>query len=279
MELIYSKSIDKSVLCDGFSIKSIYLDVFTGITGKLAIGESKRIKLLFDGVIYDGIELKNQAFNRQKYPTHKEMYQVRYSSNSKFSQTLRIVYADVWQYIEQQQKIQNELVKQGHKRHNIKLPEDLHRTIAFYASNDPDIWIVEAYNKHDNIELNQSLCSIDELEYEISDNEAKIIEQTKLVKLRILDRKIGTNLKKIYSYRCQVCGESIGVEYGNNRIVDAHHIQPFTKFQNNNYNNIMILCPNHHRIIHNCHGEFKPSRKEIWYPNGLHEPLMLNKHL
>ena len=49
--------------------------------------------------------------------------------------------------------------------------------------------------------------------------------------------------------------------------------------RHSNFDNIMILCPNHHRIVHACHGEYHRRRREIWYPNGLHEPLRLNLHL
>lgn len=279
MNLIYSKTVDKSVLSDGFSIRSIYLKAVTDITGQLAIGERRQIKFLFNNTIYDGIELKNQAFSREKYPTHKEMYQVRYSPNSEFSKALRGIYNDVWQYIEQQRAIMEEHVRQGGKRYNIKLPDSLNRTIAFFASDVRDVWIVEAYNAADQEALENSIRETDELDYERIDNTAKIVEKVKKIKLRVLDRKVGDTLKQMYEFKCQVCGESVGHPYGNDRIADAHHIDPFTHSFNNNFNNIMILCPTHHRIIHHCHGEYKPTQKEIWYPNGLHEPLTLNLHL
>lgn len=279
MELIYAKSVDKSVLTDGFSIKTIYLDMLTSVTGVLQIGETRRIKLLFNGMIYDGIELKNQAFNRAKYPTHKEMYQVRYAGGSEFSKALRLFYSDVWEYICRERELQNIRCSTGEKRQNIKLPKELNRTIAFFKSDIPDVWIVEAYGANDIIALQESINTTDELNYERTDNDAKIIERTKTVRLRMLDRQVGNTLKKLYNYQCQVCGQSIGSHYGNPHIVDAHHIKPFTQTQNNDYTNIMVLCPNHHRIIHNCNGIYKPRPKEIWYPNGFHEPLMINHHL
>lgn len=279
MELIYSKTIDKSVLWDGFSIKSIFLDVVTRITGVLDIGESRRIKLVLNGKIYNDIELKNQAFNRDKYPTHKEMYQVRYSPKSEFSKDLRLLYSDVWQYIVEQRNIQENLAKLGYKRKNITIPSDLNRKIAFFTSDTPDTWIVETYDANDNEALLQSIDTTNELEYECTDTSASVIERTKKIKLRILNRTIGNNLKRLYQYRCQICGESIGLLYGNDQIADAHHISPFIESHNNNYDNIMILCPNHHRIIHQCNGIFTRKYKEIWYPNGLHEPLKLNLHL
>lgn len=157
--------------------------------------------------------------------------------------------------------------------------DELQQKIAFFTTDIPDVWLVETYNAEDNIELLNSLLEPNELYYEQNDFNSRIESTYKLVKLRVLDKKIGDNLKKLYKYRCQVCGESIGATYGVDSIVDAHHIEPFTVSLNNNFDNIMILCPNHHRIIHACHGEFHSNRHEIWYPNGLHERLQLNLHL
>ncbi|MDE6552932.1 MAG: hypothetical protein K2K98_08240 [Muribaculaceae bacterium] len=151
--------------------------------------------------------------------------------------------------------------------------------LALYITDLPDVWAIETYSPSDNQALSESLIAFDELNYEQYDDEATITEQYKSVKLRVLDRQIGENLKRLYDYKCQVCGQAIWQPYGTQPIVDAHHISSFTKTHNNDFDNIMVLCPSHHRIIHGCHGEFKRSRKEIWYPNGFHEGLKLNYHL
>ena len=46
------------------------------------------------------------------------------------------------------------------------------------------------------------------------------------VKIRKLNKKIGYILKLLYGYRCQICGQLIGEEYGSH-IVEAHHIDYF----------------------------------------------------
>ena len=48
---------------------------------------------------------------------------------------------------------------------------------------------------------------------------------------------------------------------------------------NNNANNIMILCPNHHGIIHDQNPRFDRKCKMYHYPNGYKEGLRLNLHL
>jgi len=85
-------------------------------------------------------------------------------------------------------------------------------------------------------------------------------------------------LKILYGYRCQVCGQYIGEKYGSN-LIHAHHIKYFTKSLNNNSNNIMVLCPNHHGIIHDKNPIFNAQTKTFLYPNGYEEGLKLNLHL
>lgn len=190
-----------------------------------------------------------------------------------------MLFADQWLYIQDAQKQQKEALAMGQQRKNIKLPDHLSAKIALFTTAQADVWAVETYVVSDNKALSDSLSSLDELSYEQTDDNATITEQNKNVKLRVLDRRIGENLKRLYNYKCQVCGQAIWQPYGNKPIVDAHHILSFTQTHNNDFDNIMILCPNHHRIIHGCHGEFHRSKKEIWYPNGFRERLRLNIHL
>lgn len=279
MKLIYSRIVDKSVLCEGFTIQSCFLEAFTHLAGTLKIGERKSIKLIMGNTIYEGITIRNQPFNREKYPTHKEMYQIRYSERSAFAQALRAIYADLWSFIEQQIAISDAAKQAGEKRHNVKIPEELQCKIAFYSTDMPDVWAVETYDIADNKALEESLREYSEFDYERQDESAHIRVDLRKVKLRVLDKSIGNNLKELYQYRCQVCGEALWRTYGDKPVIDAHHISPFTQTQNNNYDNIMVLCPTHHRIIHANNGEFMRRRSEIWYPNGLHEPLKINLHL
>ena len=67
-------------------------------------------------------------------------------------------------------------------------------------------------------------------------------------------------------------------KYGST-LIHAHHIEYFTKSLNNNPENILIVCPNHHGIIHDCNPEFNATEKTYHYPNGLVEGLTLNRHI
>ena len=93
-----------------------------------------------------------------------------------------------------------------------------------------------------------------------------------------LNQKIGQNLKLLYGYRCQICGKVIGEEYGSH-IAEAHHIDYFVNSLNNDASNQMVVCPNHHSIIHDANPEFIRADLTFKYQNGYIERLAINKHL
>mgnify|MGYP002707584737 FL=1 len=85
-------------------------------------------------------------------------------------------------------------------------------------------------------------------------------------------------LKRIYAYRCQICGVNIGSDYGTN-IAEAHHINYFSKSIDNSSDNIVILCPNHHSLIHKLNPQFDYQKLQYVYPNGKVDKLILDLHL
>ena len=93
-----------------------------------------------------------------------------------------------------------------------------------------------------------------------------------------MSKAVGDNLKIVYGYRCQICGAYIGEKYGSH-LIHAHHINYFTKSLNNNQDNVMIVCPNHHGIIHDINPVFDREKKIYVYPNGYKEDLLLNYHI
>lgn len=279
--LIYSKAVDKSTLWDGFTIKSALLDNVLGATGKLAIGQSREIKLLLGDRIYEGIKLGNRKFDRERYPNHQEMYQVRYSQNSEFSKALRQLYSDVWNYI----AIKQIEYKEAGQRKFVEIPENLQRQIAFFATENDNVWEVETFTTQDYSSMRDfiqtnNLSENDVENLLLTDSNSRISEVAGVKKIRVLDRKVGESLKVLYNYKCQVCGCEIGAVYdAEKHVIEAHHILPFAESINNNFDNIMILCPNHHRAIHAFHGEFHRRDASILYPNGYKESLQLNFHL
>ena len=67
-------------------------------------------------------------------------------------------------------------------------------------------------------------------------------------------------------------------EYGSH-IAEAHHIEYFVNSLNNDAKNQMIVCPNHHSIIHDANPIFDRKRMLYLFNNGVEERLVLNKHL
>ena len=283
MELIYVKEVDKSLLYQGFTIKTALLDSFLGLFGKLNIGETRQISILLNGRIYSGIKVINQNFDRNKYPDHPEMYQVRYDNIHEFLQALRYEFSDLYNFINEQMQIKRIMKERGEITPNIKIPQELKSSLSFYTTDNPNVWEAVPITSSDYQEAKRQLSelAITEKNFEdmlLTDNNATIVQENHFIKVRKLDRNVCLNLKRLY-YRCQICGQLISAPYGDKPVVDAHHIDFFTQSLNNNYNNVIILCPNHHRVVHTYQPLFKRQTKLFEYPNGYKEKVLLNFHL
>ena len=112
----------------------------------------------------------------------------------------------------------------------------------------------------------------------LNDENVHLEKDLKFMKIRKLNRKIGDNLKLLYGYRCQICGQVIGEEFGS-YIAEAHHIDYFVKSLNNDVTHQMIVCPNHHSIIHDKDSVFDRRRAMYIYANGEEQKLVLDYHL
>lgn len=219
MKLIYLKDIDKSILYQGFTIRTALLNQFIDFFGKLAIGETRKISIMWDNQLFTDIDVINQNFNRERYPNHPEMYQVRYSPNHPFAKAMRLTFPELTQYLEQQQALKKELTQQGGKTHNIRIPDELRCSIVFYATANKDIWEAVPIPTQEINQAKQELIThpIEESLLEsllLNDETAQIIERPHLARIRRIDKNVCLNLKKLYGYRCQICGQLITLPYG-----------------------------------------------------------------
>lgn len=273
--LIFYKTIDKSVLSAGFSIPITYKEMlFVNLGFTLAHGEKTEIDIILDGVAYKAL-LTNIAFDQNAHPNHKDILQVRYGANSplaiklreKFLYTKNLIHdnADTYTY-----------------KWLSSLPENQKEFLAIYSTDQRGVMMFDCITNSDFREEGNELVALGESVAEHvldgTDPNSGIILKTKVCKIRHLTTTILRDLKILYGYRCQVCGQYIGEKYDSN-LIHAHHIEYFTKSMNNNSNNIMILCPNHHGIIHDKNPIFNPQSKTFLYPNGYEEGLKLNLHL
>jgi len=126
----------------------------------------------------------------------------------------------------------------------------------------------------------QAELSEEEIEYIINqeDTTANLVIASGNRPRRIYKHSIIIQLKKLYHYKCQICGHSFDDFYGGS-YAEAHHIDFFAATHNNNANNIVILCPNHHRVVHLLKPEFDRHTLSWVYPNGVKELLKYNIHL
>ncbi|HOO52578.1 MAG TPA: HNH endonuclease signature motif containing protein, partial [Alphaproteobacteria bacterium] len=111
-----------------------------------------------------------------------------------------------------------------------------------------------------------------------SDTSASIKLKLSEVRYRSYNPAIIKYLKIIYKNQCQICGRNPFPEISNT-ICEAHHIEYFSTSQNNSASNIIILCPNHHRLIHLYNPLFHREKLEYQYPDGQSHKVQLNIHL
>lgn len=274
---VYKKEVDWSLFNWGLTLP-IENQVIFGRTMDtfLQRGESKNINLYLDGKSYKA-RIVNVNFN-QKFKRKNDILQIRY--NRDFADVLKKYFCKSYTYINVQKQIKNE---KG-DRTMIKLPEEYKEYLAIYTTEYEDSYVLETILAGDIIELKYAICGKQEREveanfnYDSEDDNASLIETQKIMKIRKLNKKIGDNLKLLYGYHCQICGKLIGEDYGSH-IVESHHIDYFVNSLNNDANNQLIVCPNHHSVIHNVNPVFDRKKLLYIYSNGYKEGLILNKHL
>ena len=110
------------------------------------------------------------------------------------------------------------------------------------------------------------------------DDTACYVYKVGIQKLRKLNHKIIEALKRCYKGQCQLCGQNVGEEFGKD-IVEAHHIEPFSKAQNNDPTNIVILCPNCHALMHKCSPVYNVQDHTFDFGNGIIKKLKIARHL
>lgn len=271
---IYKKEIDWSVLWEGLSIPVSIQVVFKERMRKYLVrGEKRDIKIILDGHIYE-VKLINQAFDEKKYPDHADLLQIRYSKQSPFAITLRKIFKSSLDYLQQERT---------NYRKIIHVPEEKREYIVLYTTVIEDTFFVEHFTASDLLQIRNSITGIKEEDFEFLsnykkiDDSARIETKTQIMKIRRLDRAIGESLKLFYNNKCQICGNNFAEKYGC-LIVESHHIDHFVRSLNNNADNIVILCPNHHRVIHKGNPIFERKNFSFMYSNGLKDKIILNKH-
>jgi hypothetical protein len=89
---------------------------------------------------------------------------------------------------------------------------------------------------------------------------------------------LAESLKVYYGHRCQICTKSFLPEYGVD-LAETHHVHYLSLGGLDISSNIVVICPNHHRVIHATEAHFNRYNLTYEYPNGFREALVLPDHL
>ena len=274
---VYKKEIDWSTLMEGFTLPLDNQVIFLrNMENFLQRGQSKIIHFFMNGKTYDAkiVNMNNSVEKRKK-----DAYQIRYPRNGELSQALQQYFFKSMSYIK--------MIRENRDpkdRSYIKMPDGLKEYLAIYTTEYEDTFLLEPIVQDDFQVMKKAIQGMrertveNEIEYEMEDKSSGIEKKLQIVKIRKLNRKIGENLKLLYGYRCQICGQVIGEKYGSH-IAEAHHIDYFVNSLNNDANNQMIVCPNHHSVIHDANPVFDRRRMVCRFDNGVEERISLNKHL
>lgn len=126
------------------------------------------------------------------------------------------------------------------------------------------------------LELDDEMTE-EEMEFIVNfkDVKAGVKESCAVKKTRVYDPSIITELKRLYHGKCQICGNApFACD-----ISEVHHIKYFSEFHNNDSSNLIVLCPNHHRLIHKCNPSFDYANKEFVFDSGEIMKIQLDYHL
>ena len=254
---VYKKEIDWSTLMEGFTLPLDNQVIFLhNMENFLQRGESKIIHFFMNGKTYDAkiVNVNNSVEKRKK-----DAYQIRYTRNGELAQALQQYFFKSMSYIKTIRESRD--------------PKDRSYTFLLEPIAQDDFQVMKRA-----IQGMRERSVENEIEYELEDENSGVEKRLQIVKIRKLNRKIGENLKLLYGYRCQICGQITGEKYGSH-IAEAHHIDYFVNSLNNDANNQMIVCPNHHSVIHDANPVFNRKRMIYRFANGIEEKIKVNKHL
>jgi len=92
------------------------------------------------------------------------------------------------------------------------------------------------------------------------------------------NRYFAEILASYYEHRCQVCKKDCSSASYGAAFFEVHYLRDLTQGGLDTSENMVTLCPDHHRIIQVTNAEFDPKNLAFKYPNGRHEKLQLSKH-
>ncbi len=289
--LLLKKEIDWSVFEDGLTVPIDYHQIFYEANGEvLTNGDIRNGKFIFANTTFE-ITFKN--FKR--LGVKSDTVHIRYDGNHLLRNELIKRFSYSYKYITRER---GKKKSSAQKNPIIKIPNKMKEYLYIYSTDKPYEYQIEFLTFNNNRELKnlfrrstkdkwdylEDIYNMSEKEFNsylaenYRDNEAKIVLKEGLITRRSIRNNLVETLKKKYNNCCQICKHSFKDEFGVD-YSEAHHIKYFAKHEDHSPQNIVILCPNHHRIIHKTDATFLRDQKAFRYPNGHVEVLKLNDHI
>lgn len=91
-------------------------------------------------------------------------------------------------------------------------------------------------------------------------------------------RRHVVHLQGLYSGRCQVCLYAPRARYGH-PLCEGHHLVWLSRGGEDEAENMALLCPNHHAVVHRADATFNYADLAFTFGNRLVERVQLNDHL
>ena len=91
------------------------------------------------------------------------------------------------------------------------------------------------------------------------------------------DRSLVRDLQDLYGGRCQICLWDPRSKYGE-PACHVHHIQWLSRGGSDNLENVVLICPNHHAVIHRTDAPFDYADYSFVF-RAHREALVLDRHL
>ena len=165
-----------------------------------------------------------------------------------------------------------------------------HSAVRILSNRDHKI--LTAYAKDLEIETRSKLLPEEKLEALLIHGKDKLVyDFIKTIPVGISEKRIEylysmapkrntelvKELQKIYSGCCQICKWNPVNKYGHS-ICESHHIHWLSRGGEDKLENLVLICPNHHRAIHRVDAPF--DFEKLSFKFTLHEEsLRINKHL
>ncbi len=91
-------------------------------------------------------------------------------------------------------------------------------------------------------------------------------------------RSWARTLRKLYDDRCQLCGWSSRASY-ETEVCEAHHLHWLSRGGPDEIQNLVLLCPNHHRVVHRVDAVFDYRDQAFVFSKARREALRVAGHL